>query len=115
MSEGNNHIIKHLNMRYKHVSFNADEECSSDSDTCPNLKNFTQTTMAKPRSLTSKMDFDIEMNDEMSDEETSKVFTNLARLQIEARMALSQSKNMAQMQVEVMKITLQCNITLKLF
>lgn len=47
------------------------------------------------------MEFDIEMNDDMSDEDTSKVFTNLARLQIEARMALSQSKNMAQMQVEV--------------
>jgi hypothetical protein len=55
--------------------------------------------LAKPRTLTTtKMECD---DDDVFDEDSSQVFTNLARLQIEARMALSQSKNMAKMQVEV--------------
>lgn len=37
----------------------------------------------------------------LSDQDSTKIFTNLARLQIEARMALSQAQSMATMQVEV--------------
>lgn len=37
----------------------------------------------------------------LSDQDSTKIFTNLARLQIEARMALSQAQSMAKMQVEV--------------
>lgn len=81
----------------------ASDSESSDSETCPKLSQgiVRQKSSHTSKSLLEKQSATLFANDSNGIPNESNFFTQQVRLQIEARMALSQAKDMAHMQMEV--------------
>ncbi|XP_059612962.1 schwannomin-interacting protein 1 homolog isoform X2 [Phlebotomus argentipes] len=86
------------------------ESLSSDSETCPKLSALSHGSHSKvnvarkkspPKTVRPKITRPMSLPLAEADEEDANFFTRQAQLQIEARMALAQAKDMAHMQMEI--------------
>uniref|UniRef100_A0A336LV62 CSON005614 protein n=1 Tax=Culicoides sonorensis TaxID=179676 RepID=A0A336LV62_CULSO len=90
---------KNLQICFMNENISDGESPSSDSESCPKLSERSK-----------KMGYEIGQSNLMTEAEND-FFTHQAKLQIEARMALAQAKDMAHLQMELEKQKTQCPVT----
>lgn len=107
-------IGMNLQICFMNETASDNESLSSDSETCPKLSALSHGSHSKvnvakkkspPKIVRPKISrpLSLPLANVEADDEDANFFTRQAQLQIEARMALAQAKDMAHMQMEVWK------------